>query len=196
MTSPQLILASISPRRADLLRQLGVDFTVVPSEAVELTHESLTAGELAQINAYRKAWAVAKKHPDAPVLGVDTLVTLDGAIFGKPADLKDAQRMLSALQGRTHQVVTGVCLIHHRAHRQKMFVEQTDVTFRPLPAAAMQQYHRQINPLDKAGAYAIQEKGDLIVEGISGSYTNVVGLPLERLHDELVQFDIPVPTHA
>src|SRR5581483_2758323 len=132
MSLPLFILASASPRRSELLQQLGLEFRVVPIDAAELSHESLSAGELAQINAYKKARAVAKKFPDAVTMGVDTLVALEGKTFGKPANLVDAHRMLSSLQGRTHQVVTGVCLIHLRAHRQRLFVEHTAVTFRPL----------------------------------------------------------------
>jgi septum formation protein len=93
--------------------------------------------------------------------------------------------MLQQLQGRTHQVVTGICLLHLRSHRQMVFVESTAVTFRPLDPVKIRHYLNRVNPLDKAGAYAIQEEGDLIVEKIVGSYTNVVGLPLERLTVEL-----------
>src|SRR2546430_2265564 len=114
---PPLILASESPRRAELLRQLGVDFKVVPSTIAEIHHGELTAREISQINAYRKARAVAKKHPDALVLGADTLVYIETTLFGKPASLVDAYEMLEQLQGRTHQVVTAVCLLHLRSHR-------------------------------------------------------------------------------
>ncbi|HWX23184.1 MAG TPA: Maf family protein [Candidatus Binatia bacterium] len=182
---PMLILASASPRRTELLRQLGVEFKVVASDIPEVHHDELTAGEISQINAYRKARAVAKKFPDALVLGADTLVWVDSALFGKPASLEDAYLMLQKLQGRTHQVVTAMCLLHLREHRQRMFFESTEVTFRPLDAVQIRRYLTKVNPLDKAGAYAIQEEGDLIVEKISGSYTNVVGLPVERLRTEL-----------
>jgi len=153
----------------------------------------LSAGELAQVNAYRKARAVSKRFPDALTLGVDTVVASNGKIFGKPSNLVEAHRMLLLLQGETHCVVTGVCLIHLRAHRQSMFMEQTEVTFRPLTLEKIHSYHKQVNPLDKAGGYAIQEGGDLIVESISGSFTNVVGLPLERLQEELARFNVPIP---
>jgi septum formation protein len=185
MNLPPLILASASPRRAELLRQLNLEFRVVPSEAREIHHEQLTARETAQINAYRKARAVAKRLPDALVLGADTLVYLEATLLGKPADLAEAYRMLERLQGRTHEVVTAICLLRLRNHRQKVFAESTAVTFRPLDAVSIQRYLVKVNPLDKAGAYAIQEEGDLIVEKISGSYTNVVGLPVERLREEL-----------
>jgi septum formation protein len=105
--------------------------------------------------------------------------------MGKPADIADAQRMLTQLQGRTHQVVTGVSLIHLRAYRERMFAVSTDVTFHPLDAEQVRDYLAKINPLDKAGAYAIQKHGDWIVAEISGSFSNVVGLPLEQLQAEL-----------
>ncbi|MGD1083354.1 MAG: Maf family protein [Verrucomicrobiota bacterium] len=188
METPTLILASASPRRSELLRQLRPRFQVVSSDAKEIHPQNLSAGELAQLNAYRKARAVSKKFPDAVVLGVDTLVSLDGRVFGKPRTLAEAGQMLAFLQGQTHQVSTGVCLIYLRGHRQKIFCEQTDVKFRPLTLAQIRFYHKRVNPQDKAGAYAIQEYGGLLVESISGSFTNVVGLPLERLGVELDAF--------
>ena len=145
----------------------------------------MTARELSQVNAYRKARAVAKKFPDALVLAADTVVCLDTVLFGKPATLEEAHQMLERLQGRTHQVLSGICLLHLRTHRQAVFAESTAVTFQPLNAVKIRRYLNRVNPLDKAGAYAIQEEGDLIVEKIVGSYTNVVGLPLERLTAEL-----------
>jgi septum formation protein len=183
--SPPLILASASPRRCELLRQLGIEFRIVPSDVPEIHNDELTAREVSQINAYRKARAVAKKFPDSIVLGADTLVYLDTDLFGKPASLEQAYEMLEQLQGRTHEVVTAICLLNLRNHRQSIFTETTSVTFRPLNAVKIRRYLNQVNPLDKAGAYAIQEQGDLIVEKISGSYTNVVGLPVERLQTEL-----------
>jgi septum formation protein len=188
MKWPSLILASASPRRAELLRQIGVQFQVVPSEIPELHHEQLTAQEVSQINAYRKARSVAKKLPDSVVLAADTMVYLDTRLFGKPASLEDAYEMLEQLQGRTHYVVTAICLLHLREHRQKITAERTAVTFRALDAPKIRRYLNRVDPLDKAGAYAIQEEGDLIVENISGSYTNVVGLPLERLTAELTRW--------
>ncbi len=128
---------------------------------------------------------MAKKHPDVVVLGADTLVFLDREMLGKPSDLADARRMLERLQGRTHQVVTGVSLIHLRTHREHLFAVSTDVRFRALNDAQIRNYLAKINPLDKAGAYAIQDHGELIVEDLSGSFTNVVGLPLERVEAEL-----------
>lgn len=185
MNLPPVILASASPRRAELLRQLVVDFTVIPSDAPEMHDHQLTARELSLVNAYRKARAVAKKYPDALVLGADTLVYAQTTLFGKPENLEDAYRMLESLQGRSHQVVTAICLLNLRHHRQKVFADTTQVTFRPLDEVQIRRYLSKVNPLDKAGGYAIQEEGDLIVERISGSYTNVVGLPVEKLRVEL-----------
>jgi len=182
---PPIILASASPRRSELLRQIGVEFSVVTSDTPEIHDGELTAREIAQVNAYRKARNVAKKHPDALVLGADTLVFIETLLLGKPGSLEHAYQMLEQLQGRTHEVVTAVCLLNLRNHRQRIFTEVTNVTFRPLDAVKIRRYLTKVNPLDKAGAYAIQEEGDLIVEKIAGSYTNVVGLPVERLQAEL-----------
>jgi nucleoside triphosphate pyrophosphatase len=185
MNLPALILASVSPRRAELLRELGREFRVVSSEVPEIHHDQLTAREISQINAYRKARAVAKRFPDALVLGADTLVCLETTLFGKPATREHAVQMLEQLQGRTHEVITAICLLHLRNHRQRIFVDATAVTFRELDEAKIRRYLARVNPLDKAGAYAIQEAGDMVVERISGSYANVVGLPVEKLRQEL-----------
>src|SRR5262249_24419543 len=155
----KIILASASPRRAELLRQLGYEFKVIASDAPEVVHEQLTAQEISQINAYRKARTVAKKFPDTLVIGADTMVYLDAKLFGKPKSLEDAYEMLEQLQGRTHQVVTAVCLLQLRNHHQKLFTETTGVRFRPLDAVKIRRYLTRVNPLDKAGAYAIQEEG-------------------------------------
>jgi len=166
-----------------------VEFTVIASEADEVAHEHLSPLEICQLNAHRKARTVAKKIPDALVLGADTLVFLDNEILGKPKNLPEARRMLAQLQGRTHQVVTGVSLIHLRSHCERIFAVSTDVLFHPLDAEQIRNYLAKINPLDKAGAYAIQEFGELIVSEISGSFSNVVGLPVEKLRAELAAWE-------
>ncbi len=185
MKLPPLILASASPRRQELLRQLGHDFAVIASAAAELHHEQLTARELAQINAYRKARAVAKRSPEALVIGADTLVYLGTTLYGKPADHADARRMLGELQGQTHEVVTGVCLMQLESHRCEIFFTATRVTFHALTDELIADYLARIDPLDKAGAYAVQEHGHRIIEEISGSFSNVVGLPVRRLQIRL-----------
>src|SRR5512138_2687543 len=182
---PPIILASASPRRQELLRQLGLKFEVMPSHAPEVHEEQLTAREVSQLNAYRKAREIAKLNPDALVLGADTLVYLGTELFGNPANIEEALEMLEKLQGHTHEVVTSICLLHLREHRQKVFAESTAVTFHRLTTDQMMTYFKKVNPLDKAGAYAIQQDGHLIVEKIDGSYSNVVGLPVERLEEEL-----------
>jgi septum formation protein len=190
MKPQPVILASASPRRVELLRQIVPEFEVVPSAAPEVHDEQLTAWEMAEINAYRKARLVAKKFPDALIIGADTLVYLDGEtkLFGKPVDQTEAARMLEELQGRIHAVITAVCLLHLRGHRQRVFADWTDVRFYPLTSKQISDYLALINPLDKAGAYAIQEHGERIVAEISGSYSNVVGLPVERVREELNQW--------
>lgn len=188
MPLPVLILASASPRRQELLRQCGVEFEVVPAAVPELHDATLTARELSLLNAHRKARAVARRYPDRLVLGADTLVSRDGRLYGKPADLTEAARMLAELQGGTHEVVTGVCLLHLRTGREQLFAETTRVRFRPLSAAQIRDYLARINPLDKAGAYAIQEQGELLVAEVIGSWSNVVGLPVERVLEALRQW--------
>jgi septum formation protein len=112
----------------------------VSSEVPEFHHQEFTAREISQLNAYRKARSVAKKFPDALVLGADTLVAVDSALLGKPGSMEQAYEMLESLQGRTHEVVTAVCLLHLRNHRQRVFVDSTSVTFRPLDAVGIQRY--------------------------------------------------------
>lgn len=185
MNVPPLILASKSPRRAELLRQIGLQFQIISNGPKEILDEQLSPYELCQLNAHRKARSIAKKYPDALVIGADTLVFLERKVFGKPKDLAEAKEMLSQLQGKTHQVVTGVSLIHQRTHQEKLFAVGTEVTFHPLGDEQIRHYLEKINPLDKAGAYAIQEHGTLVVSEISGSFSNVVGLPLEQLRAAL-----------
>lgn len=193
MKLPPLILASASPRRAALLKLLKVDFKVIPGNVEEVAHEHLTPLEVCQLNAHRKAFAVAKKIPDALVLGADTLVFLGNEIMGKPHDLSEARWMLSRLQGRVHQVVTGVSLIHLRRHEERIFAASTDVLFHPLDATQIRDYTTKVRTLDKAGAYAIQECGEFLISEISGSFSNVVGLPVELLREELAGWGRPRP---
>ena len=184
----QLILASGSPRRRDLLNEAGFVFSVIPADVEELSDASLGAEELVRRNAILKAREVARRFPEAQVIGSDTLVALDDVPFGKPRDLDEAFAMLSRLCGRTHLVLTGVCLAHGATGREMVFVEETRVTFRPLDSDQIRHYLSLIDPLDKAGSYAAQEHGDLIIERTEGSWTNVVGLPMESFHQALSQF--------
>ncbi|HVM62805.1 MAG TPA: Maf family protein [Verrucomicrobiae bacterium] len=187
---PQIILASASPRREQLLREMGLHFHVVlPNDVEELT-AGAAPDVLAIQNAQRKARAVAGRHPDAIVIGADTVVVLNGKIFGKPLDRDDAHRMLTELAGQRHEVITGVCLVHRSLDTELLFADTTRVWMRPLASAQIMEYLAKVNPLDKAGAYAIQEHGDGIVARIEGSYSNVVGLPVERLRATLERLGI------
>lgn len=189
-TKPHLILASTSPRRSELLRELGVPFVVEGSPATEVKPDHLSPQEICQINAHRKADAVARQNRNAWVLGADTLVFLGSRIFGKPSDLTEAHAMLVALQGCVHQVITGVCILNLGRNQRHVFAESTAVRFRSLTDRDIASYHALIQPLDKAGAYAIQDHGERIVESIEGSHSNVVGLPVERLRSVFDQLGI------
>jgi nucleoside triphosphate pyrophosphatase len=175
----RLILASASPRRAQLLRDAKFEPEVVPADVEELSCDFLTPTELTLFNAYRKAAAVAIRHPDAVVLGADTLVALGSQVFGKPRDLVEARRMLERLVGKTHVVITGISLIQTKVGRVITRAIHTNVKFRLLTATAIEDYLKIAEPLDKAGAYAAQKSPDVIIERINGSFTNVVGLPME-----------------
>lgn len=180
----RLILASASPRRSELLRKAGCEFEVIPSAAEEIHDHEMSPALLCETNAAIKAGDIAAKHPDATVIGADTLVFLDGKALGKPKDLEESRGMLTLLSGRTHFVCTGVCIVHPDAI-ETCFHEITEVTFRTLDEAAIESYLSRVQTLDKAGAYGIQDHGDLIVESIRGSYENVMGLPVQRLWERL-----------
>lgn len=188
---PPFILASGSPRRVELLRQLVPEFGVVRSDAHELHDASLGSRRLCEVNAERKALQVSGRYPDHLVLGADTLVWLDGEPIGKPVDAHQAKALLEKLSGRVHEVVTGVCLVHESGRRMRLFSESTRVKFRVLGPEVVTEYLSKVDTLDKAGGYAIQEYGDLIVERIEGSMSNVIGLPLEPLRNALEQWRRP-----
>ena len=177
----QIILASASPRREHLLREMGLRFTVVRPADVEELLGGAAPDVVAMQNAQRKARAVAGRHPDSVVIGADTIVVLNGKLYGKPRDFEDATQILGQLAGGAHEVITGVCVLHRALDMELTFAETTRVWMRPLTHLQVLEYLGKINPLDKAGAYAIQEHGAGIVERIEGSYHNVMGLPTERL---------------
>lgn len=182
-----LILASTSPRRRELLEGLGLRFEVIAVDVPELDADSaphLSPTELARENARHKALAAAERSPGRWVLGADTVVALDGRLFGKPASLEQASEFLRALSGRTHEVITG-CALLDPERRVEVFHEVTRVTFRALPDKTIEQYLADVHVLDKAGAYALQERGEWIIERVEGSRTNVIGLPVEALEKVL-----------
>lgn len=180
-----LILASESPRRRELFGSLGIPF-VVKSVAVEEIVMLADPHEVPLRNAERKAAAVSIHHPQAIVLGADTIILYKGRAIGKPHDQNDALATLLSLSGATHEVITGLALIRKEAPLQRSWTETTRVTFKPFTRAEAEHYLSLVSVLDKAGAYAIQEHGELIVDHIEGSLENVIGLPLERLKRELL----------
>lgn len=181
---PRLILASRSPRRSDLLKSMGFSFKVVSSpvseEGIDIKDPEWLTIELSK----RKADAVLNQCTEGIIIGADTVVYLNGRIFGKPADRAEATEMLQNLSGETHQVFTGFTL-NYIGHRQISGFEKTDVTFRKLEQWEIDNYVRTDKPLDKAGAYGIQDQSGLFVDRIEGCFYNVVGFPLTRFYEGL-----------
>ena len=176
----KIVLASQSPRRRQLLGQMGLEFTTQSPEIDEAAFQGRDARDLVQILSREKArWIAGQVDPETLVIGADTVVVRDGEILGKPKGEEEARAMLASLSGRTHQVCTGVTVC--RGDKVLTQVEETQVTFRPLTDQEIRQYVSTGEPMDKAGAYGIQGLGGLLVAGIQGDYHNVVGLPVCRL---------------
>lgn len=177
----RLILASASPRRRELLAGLGYRFDIVPAEVTE--HEAPDADPRAMVshNAALKADWVAARHPEATVIGADTTVFIDRTVLNKPKDGAEARAMLRMLSGRTHTVFTGLAVRRLADGLKLDRGVASDVTFKTLDEAAIELYLSRVHTLDKAGGYAIQEHGDLIVAGFTGSLTNIVGLPVDEM---------------
>ncbi|MBA3831940.1 MAG: septum formation protein Maf [Chthoniobacterales bacterium] len=186
----RFILASGSPRRRELLGEAGYHFEVVAPKIAELSPDALTLREITRWNAFRKGLAVARAHPDAVVLAADTLVALDREIIGKPADLAEARCILTRLSGRHHTVSTGVFLGRLASGRSETFSVVSRVVFKKMSAQQIEAYLREVEPLDKAGAYAAQGRGRAIVARIAGSRSNVIGLPLEKIRPALARFGL------
>jgi septum formation protein len=181
---PKLVLASTSPRRRRLLEHLGLDFVVV-STGVEETDSPDDNGpvDTAERLALEKALAASRLYPEDLVLGADTIVLIDGDLLGKPRDADDAANMLSRLSGRRHAVITGLALVHDATSRVFATHERTEVEFMSLTTDEIRDYVATGSPLDKAGAYGIQDdRGALFVSGVVGDFYNVMGLPLNRLY--------------
>jgi septum formation protein len=189
-----LLLASDSPRRRELLAAGGFEFESMSPGVSERFDVDLTLRELTGFNAIRKGRSVARLRPDAVVLAADTLVGLDDEIIGKPADLDQAAKILRRLSGRVHQVCSAVFICHLASARSTSFHEISRVCFHRLNREEIDNYLAQVNPLDKAGAYAAQGGGAAIIARIEGSFSNVVGLPMEKTVAALAAFGIkPAP---
>ena len=187
-----IILASSSPRRKRLMLEAGFNFEIIVSDAEEICDKSMIPWDLTVQNAQIKASPIAQNNQEKIVIGADTVVSLDNEIFGKPSDMDEAVKMLARLSGRTHIVTTGVCII--QKEKNETFYVNTEVTFKPLSGKEISQYVKVINPLDKAGAYAAQDHGELIIEKYSGSFTNVVGLPMSEVKEALAHSFNTFPT--
>jgi septum formation protein len=185
-----LVLASASPRRADLLRGLGIAFIVLPAELDETRLDDEDPGAMTERLAQAKAAAALRPPAPSLVLAADTVVVVDGAVLGKPADRADAVRMLARLAGRTHEVITAIAL--RAVPEETVAVERalSRVTFAPMTEQEIRWYAGTGEGADKAGAYALQGIGALFVTAIEGSYTNVIGLPLDRLYPHLRRWGI------
>lgn len=185
--APQLILASASPRRKELLASLGVTFDIIPAEVVEHEAPDADPREMVKHNAALKADWVSARHPDATVIGADTTVFIDRTVLNKPRDAAEARAMLRMLSGRVHTVFTGLAI---RRQRDGLKLDQgvaSEVTMKAYDEATIELYLSRVHTLDKAGGYAIQESSELIVAGFTGSLTNIVGLPVEEMKQLLTR---------
>jgi septum formation protein len=184
---PPLILASASPRRKQLLAELGLVFDVIVAQVTEHEDPATDPRTMVKHNAALKADWVAARHSDAYVLGADTTVFIDNTVLNKPAGLAEARVMLRRLSGRTHTVFTGVAL---RCLSKQLSMDEgvsSEVTFKVFDDTVIDQYFKIVNPLDKAGAYGIQEGRDLIIDGWRGSFSNIMGLPVETTKQILIR---------
>jgi len=187
---PSLVLASCSPRRAALLSEGGFEFEIASPRIAEKFDAALTLRELTLWNAIRKGMSIAQVRPGAVVLAADTLVALGNQVIGKPMDLTEAEQMLRRLSGRTHEVCSAVAIYQQTSGKSAVFRDVSRVRFHRLSNATIKDYIAKVGPLDKAGAYAAQGSGAEIIAKIEGSFTNVVGLPMEKMVAALAKFSI------
>ncbi|WP_343210388.1 Maf family protein [Anaerolentibacter hominis] len=188
----RIILASASPRRREILERMGIAFEIMPSTREEVITEKEPCEAVRRL-ALQKAEDIAEKTSgDVIVLGADTVVALDGKILGKPVDQEDAVRMLESLQGREHQVYTGVAVVLRRAGEEQIisFYEASRVKVGPVSESQIRAYVETGEPMDKAGAYAIQGRFGIFVDEIEGDYYNVVGLPVSKIYRKLLEYDV------
>lgn len=180
------ILASQSPRRRELLNLMGIPFTTVNPNVDEVINPELTLENAIEELAYKKALDVLNRHPETNIISADTIVVCDNEVMGKPANEEDAIRMLKQLSGKKHEVITGVCLLS--TEKELRFHTKTIVEFFDYDDEFVKAYVASKVPLDKAGAYGIQDKGALLIKGIEGDYYTVMGLPIGELYQALKKF--------
>ena len=183
-----MILASRSPRRKELLSLISDEFRIIPAKGEEILPRGISPENAVLALSKQKADEIYSSFGGETIVAADTVVAIDGRILGKPRDEDDAFSMLKMLSGRVHKVFTGVCVIFPNGERRRFF-EETDVEFYPLSDREITDYIRTGEPMDKAGAYGIQEKGGLFVKKVDGDYFNIVGLPVARLYRVLREFD-------
>ncbi len=186
----KIILASASPRRKELLKKIVNNFKIIPSQIDENIPPEYSIVNAAIHIAREKALDISARYPDAIVIGADTVVALDEVMMGKPADLENAKKMLEALSGKTHQVVTGIAIFCADMDLRLVGYDFSEVTFRKLTREQIENYVNKKQPLDKAGSYGIQEIGHEFVEHLEGSYENVMGLPVDLVADMLGYFEL------
>ncbi|MDP3963289.1 MAG: Maf family protein [bacterium] len=186
----RVILASTSPRRRELFKKLNIPFEIIASDYAEDMTLALPPRKLAMHLARGKAEAVARMHDDAIVVGADTFLVFEGRVIGKPRDAKEAARMLGALSGKAHTILTGFAVIDSADRRDVGGVEEARVYFKALSSGDISGYIESGEPLDKAGAYAIQGMGAKFIDRIEGDYDAIVGLPVERIKEALQEFGI------
>ena len=181
----QLVLSSASPRRAELLERMGLRFQIYHTNVVEDDSGLNGPIEMVENNARLKASTLSLDMPDALILGSDTTVAIDDTILSKPYDMQEAQEMLIQLSSRVHAVYTSIALYWNSGNLEHIFTERSEVHFKTLKRETIEHYTGLVNPLDKAGAYGIQEGRELIIDRVDGSVENVMGLPIQRLESVL-----------
>ena len=185
----KIILASKSPRRAEILRMIRLNFKVEPSYIYEQINPKIEQNQTAINVSKAKAEAISHKYPNDIIIGADTIVIFKGEIFGKPKDLNESKKMLKALSGNCHKVITGVTMMNNSLEILKTFSEKTEVFVHKIPTEYIEYYVKNFNTLDKAGSYGIQEWFSVWIKKINGCYYNVMGLPVSKLYKHLVEIE-------
>jgi septum formation protein len=183
----KIILASKSPRRADILKMIGVNFKVVPSKIKEEINQKIKQNEIPANLSKAKAEKISHKYPDRIIIGADTVVVFNKKIFGKPKDKNESKKMLKVLSGNCHEVITGVTIMNEKLGIVKTFSETTKVFVQKIPTKQIEFYVNNYNTLDKAGSYGIQEWFSVWIKKINGCYYNVMGLPVSKLYRYLIE---------